>query len=164
MHEIELQAAFEERENKQKNAKFQFKNLELSFFSQKIASVIQFCGKRKITLTYAMFININGSWQCLQIKTFMSDFSSVNCSILSKMVCTFLDDFFCKTSIRISCQIIFVNKHWPQSCQVPVSKDKYYCSYLHLTHKFKDARFFSLSYIPVCNCIISRPFSKNFKM
>ena len=26
---------------------------------------------------------------------------------------------FCKNSIRISCQIIFVNKHWPQSCLCP---------------------------------------------
>ena len=40
-----------------------------------------------------IFININGSCQCLQIKTFMGDFSSVHCSILSKMVCSFLDDF-----------------------------------------------------------------------
>ena len=38
---------FEERENKQKNAKFKFKYLELSFLSRKIAIVIQFCGKRK---------------------------------------------------------------------------------------------------------------------
>ena len=63
--------------------------LELSFFSHKNALVMQFCGKRKTTLNYAMFININGSCQCLQIMTFMSDFSSVYCSILSKMVCTF---------------------------------------------------------------------------
>ena len=79
---------------------------------------MQFCGKRTITLNYAMFININGSCQCLLIKTFMSDFSSVYCSILSEMVCTFFDDF-CKNSIRISFQIIFVNKHWPQSCPSP---------------------------------------------
>ena len=26
---------------------------------------------------------------------------------------------FCKNSIRISCQIIFVNKNWPQSCPSP---------------------------------------------
>ena len=39
VHGIELHAAFEERENKQKNAKFWFKNLELSFFSHKIALV-----------------------------------------------------------------------------------------------------------------------------
>ena len=26
---------------------------------------------------------------------------------------------FCEKSIRISCQIIFVNKHWPQSCLCP---------------------------------------------
>ena len=61
VHGIELHAAFKERENKQKNARFQFKNLELSFFSNKIALVVQFCGKRKTTLNYAMFININGS-------------------------------------------------------------------------------------------------------
>ena len=54
---------------------------------------MQFYGKRRITLNYSMFININGSCQCLQIKTFMGDFSSVYCSILSKMACTFLDDF-----------------------------------------------------------------------
>ena len=93
LHWVELHAAFEERENKQKNAKFFFTNLELSFFSNKFAFVMQFCGKRKITLNYAMCININGSWQCLQTKTSMSDFSSVYCSILSKIVCTFLDDF-----------------------------------------------------------------------
>ena len=54
---------------------------------------MQFYGKRKITLIYSMFINIKGSCQCLQIKTFMGDFSSVYCSILSKMARTFLDDF-----------------------------------------------------------------------
>ena len=69
------------------------KNLELSFFSHEIALVMQFSGKRKITLQYAMFINIKDSCQCLQINTLMSDFGSVYCSILSKMVCTFLDDF-----------------------------------------------------------------------
>ena len=61
MHGIELNAAFEERENKQKNAKFLFKNLELSFFSHKIELLMQFFGKRKTTLNYALFININGS-------------------------------------------------------------------------------------------------------
>ena len=65
-----------------------------------------------------MFINVSGSCQCLQIKTFMGDFSSVYCSILSKMVCTFWMTF-CKNSIRISCQMIFVNKYWPQSCLCP---------------------------------------------
>ena len=65
-----------------------------------------------------MFINIKGSFQCLQIKTFTGDFRSVYCSILSKMVCTFLDDFL-YDSIKISCQIIFVNKRWPQSCLCP---------------------------------------------
>ena len=40
---------------------------ELSFFSHKNAIVMQFYEKRKITLEYAMFININGSCQCLQI-------------------------------------------------------------------------------------------------
>ena len=37
VHGIELHAAFEGRENKQKNAKLQFKKLELSFVSHKIA-------------------------------------------------------------------------------------------------------------------------------
>ena len=37
VHGIELHAAFEKRENKQKNAKLQFKKLEFSFFSHKIA-------------------------------------------------------------------------------------------------------------------------------
>ena len=93
VHGIELRAAFEERENKQKYANFKLIFLELSFFSHKNALVMHFCGKRKINLNYAMFININGSCQCLQINTFMIDFSSVYCSILSKIVCTFLDDF-----------------------------------------------------------------------
>ena len=95
VHGIELNADFEERENKQKNAKFLFTKLELSFFSHKkcIINAILLEKNSKITLNYAMFININGSCQCLQIKTFMSDFSSVDCSIFSKMVCTFLDDF-----------------------------------------------------------------------
>ena len=92
--------------------------LVLSFFSHKNALVMQFSGKRKITLNYAMFININGSCQCIQIKTFMSYFSSVYRSILSKMVCTFWMTF-CMNSIRISCQIVFVNKHWPQLCPSP---------------------------------------------
>ena len=42
-----LHAAFEERENKQKNAKFYLKVLELSFFSHKNALVMQFYWKRK---------------------------------------------------------------------------------------------------------------------
>ena len=37
VHGIELHAAFEESENKQKNAKLQLKRLELSFVSHKIA-------------------------------------------------------------------------------------------------------------------------------
>ena len=45
VHGIELHAAFEEREIKQKNAKFIFKILELSFFSHKIALVCSFVGK-----------------------------------------------------------------------------------------------------------------------
>ena len=36
VHGIELHAAFEERENKQKNAKLKFKKSELSFVSHKI--------------------------------------------------------------------------------------------------------------------------------
>ena len=78
---------------------------------------MQFYGKRKITLNYAIFINIKGSWQCLQIKTFMSDFSSVYCSILSKSVHFLMT--FCKNSSRTSCQMIFVNKHRLQSCLCP---------------------------------------------
>ena len=59
---IKLHAAFEEREYKQKNAKVLIKkNLEFSFFSYKSALVMQLGEKRKITLNYAMFININGS-------------------------------------------------------------------------------------------------------
>ena len=81
VHGIELHVAFEERDIKKKNAKFSLK------------SVMQFYEKRKITQNYTLFININGSCQCLKIKTYMSDFSSVYCSILSKMVCIFLDDF-----------------------------------------------------------------------
>ena len=30
---------------------------------------------------------------------------------------------FCKNSSRISCQIIFVNKHWPQSCLCPFKSE-----------------------------------------
>ena len=48
----------------------------------------------------------------------MSDFSSVYCSILFKMVWM----TFCKNSSRISCQIIFVNKHWLQWCPSPFKK------------------------------------------
>ena len=61
VHRIELHAAFEERENKQKNANFFIIFLELSFFSHKNASVMQFYGQRKITLNFAMFIIINRS-------------------------------------------------------------------------------------------------------
>ena len=47
VHGIELHAAFEERENKQKNAKLLLKKLELSFVSHKIAfSNAIFYGKR----------------------------------------------------------------------------------------------------------------------
>ena len=91
---------------------------KLSFFSHKIALVMQFCGKRKITLIYAMFININGSCQCLQIMTFMRDFSSVYFLILSKRVGTLWMAFY-KNSIKILCQIIYVNNHCPESCSSP---------------------------------------------
>ena len=50
VHGIELHAAFEERENKQKNANFYLNCFKLSFFSHKNALVMQFCVKRKITL------------------------------------------------------------------------------------------------------------------
>ena len=46
---------------KKKNAKFNFQNLELSFFFHKIALVMQFRGKRNITQNDSKFININGS-------------------------------------------------------------------------------------------------------
>ena len=79
---------------------------------------MKFYGKRKITLNYSMFININGTCQCLQIKIFMGDFS-----------CLLLNPFqnglyiFGLLSVRIynriSCQIIFVNKHRPQLCLCP---------------------------------------------
>ena len=46
VHGIELHATFEERENKQKNAKLLLKELELSFFSHKIALVMQFLLKK----------------------------------------------------------------------------------------------------------------------
>ena len=60
----------------------------------------------------------NVSWQCLHIKTFW---------VISTLfiVQSFLKWFvhfwrsFCKNSIRILCQIIFVNKHWPQSWTSP---------------------------------------------
>ena len=118
VHEIELYAAFEERENKQKNVKLLFKNLELSFFSNKIVLVMKFCGKRKITLNYTMFININGLWQCLHINHFMSDCSSLFVQSFPKWF-VHIWMTFCENSIRISCQTIFVNKHWPQSCPSP---------------------------------------------
>ena len=70
VHGIELHAAFEKRKNKQKNAKLYLKKLELSYFSHKVALLMQFYGKGKITLIYSMFINIKGSCQCLQIKNF----------------------------------------------------------------------------------------------
>ena len=46
VHGIELYAAFEKRENKQKNAKLWLKKLELSFFSHKFALVMQFCWEK----------------------------------------------------------------------------------------------------------------------
>ena len=45
-------------------------------------------------------------------KTFTSDFSFVYYSTLPKWFVYFWVTF-CKNSIRISCQIIFVSKHWP---------------------------------------------------
>ena len=81
VHGIELCAAFEERDNKQNNAKFYvIKKRELSFFFHKIA--LRNVYKHKCLVSI------------LQINTAMSDFSSVKCSILSTMVCTvtFSDD------------------------------------------------------------------------
>ena len=93
VHGIELHAAFEERENKQKNANFSLKFIRVIFlFPQKCICNAILWEKKDNSKLYNV-ININSSCQCLQIKTFMSDFSSVYCSILSKMVCTFLDDF-----------------------------------------------------------------------
>ena len=44
---------------------------------------------------------------------------------------------FCKNSIRISCQIIFVNKYWPQSCLCPFKKmGMFFLSYSELSSKF----------------------------
>ena len=70
VHGIELRAAFEERENKQKNAKLQLKKQSYLSFPIKLHLVMQFYGKRQITLNYSMFINIKGSCHCLQIKNF----------------------------------------------------------------------------------------------
>ena len=95
---LEQRAAFEEWENRQKDAKFLFKTWKLS----KLESCLSFPTK----LHYAMFIHINVSWQCLQINTLMSDFRSVYCSIISKMVCTFFMTV-CKNYIRISYKILF---------------------------------------------------------
>ena len=80
---------------------------------------MQFCGKRKITLNFAVFINTNGSWQCLQIKTCMGVLALF---IIQSYPNWFVHFWmtFCKNSIRMSCQIIFVNTHWSQSCQGPV--------------------------------------------
>ena len=47
VHGIELHAAFEKRENKQKNAKLLLKKLELSFFSHKFALVMQICWEKR---------------------------------------------------------------------------------------------------------------------
>ena len=39
---------------------------------------------------------------------------------------------FCKYSMRISCQIIFVNKHWPQSWASPFNGEKWFFFYLDM--------------------------------
>ena len=106
VHGIELHAAFEKRENKKTNAKFSFKNLELSFFSHKIAflkkdnSKLNNVFKHKWLVT--MFTNrvISALFIVQSFPKWFVHFWMI----------------FCKSSIRISCQIIFVNKHWPQLC------------------------------------------------
>ena len=94
LHGMELYVSFEERENKQKNAKFQLNNLELSFFSHEIA--LHNVYKHKCLVT--MFTNkpFYERFQCFP-EWFVYFWMT-----------------FCKNSIRISCQIIFVNKNWPQ--------------------------------------------------
>ena len=71
-----------------------------------------------INLHYAMFMNIDVSWQCLQIKTLISVLSSVYCSILSKWFVHFWMTF-CKNSIRISCKIFLCTNIGPNCEQVP---------------------------------------------
>ena len=51
----------------------------------------------------------------------LSKFSSVYCSILSKMVCTFLM-LFCKNSIRISFQMIVLTNIGSDREQVPLKE------------------------------------------
>ena len=46
VHGIELHAAFEKRENKQNERYIVVKKLKLSFFSHKIALVMQFCWEK----------------------------------------------------------------------------------------------------------------------
>ena len=85
------------------------------------------CKKKKIKsyhsfptiLNYAMFINIYGSWQCLQIKTFYEWFQLCLYTVcivqfFPKWVVHFWMPF-CKNSIRISCRIYFIIKHGHRS-------------------------------------------------
>ena len=93
VHGIELHAAFEKKESKQKNAKLYFKKIELSFFSHKIAFTNAILWEKKDNSNLLNVYKHKGLVPMLQIKTFMGDFSSVYCSILSKMARTFLNDF-----------------------------------------------------------------------
>ena len=89
-----------ERENKQQDAKFCFKNRELPFFFRKIAIHI-----------------VNVSCQCLQIKIFMSDFGSIYCIILFKIVSLFWMTSG-KNSLRISCKK-YCKQTLAKSCPCP---------------------------------------------
>ena len=97
---------------------------------------MQFYGTRKITLNYALFIYINGSWQCFTNEDFYEWFqlcllfnpfqndsleSSIGEVIFYCFPKWFVDFWmtFWQNSSRISCQIIFINKHWLQSCSSP---------------------------------------------
>ena len=56
----------------------------------------------------------------------MSDFSSIYCSILFKLVRFFWMTFY-KNSIRSSCQIFFVNKLWSNRKQGPLNITGFVC-------------------------------------
>ena len=114
VHGIELRAAFEERENKH------FKILELSFFFHKIALVMQFCGKRKITLNNAMFAN--GSWQWLLrviSAMFIVQFFPKCLYIFGWLSVEFYKNFmsnnFCKQTMAQSWTSPFINQCLSQS-------------------------------------------------
>ena len=70
---IELRAAFEERENKQKNAKFFNEIIELSFFSHKIA----LCSVYKHKCLVTMFTN-KDFYEFFQLCLLLSPFQNYN--------------------------------------------------------------------------------------